>query len=72
MCNRQAFVDVVKTIDLKWKPGKPIPSGALNGITRESIDNSFVKAGGSLVKKPYSAEAHNSLLLRAAREQKRF
>lgn len=57
MCNRQAFVDVVKTIDLKWKPGKPIPSGALDGITRESIDNSFVKSGGSLVKKLSSSSS---------------
>ena len=50
----QAFVDAVKAIDPKWKPGKPIPSGALDGITRESIDNSLVKSCGSLVKKTSS------------------
>ena len=50
----QAFVDAVKAVDPKWEPGKPIPSGALDGITRESIDNSLVKSGGSLVKKTSS------------------
>ncbi len=40
----QAFADAVKKADppKKWGPGKPIPSGALDGITRESIDNSLV------------------------------
>lgn len=47
----QAFVDAVKAVNPKWEAGKPIPSGALDGITRESIDNSLVKSGGSLVKK---------------------
>lgn len=50
----QTFVDAVKAVDPKWEPGKPIPSGALDGITRESIDNSLVQSGGSLVKKPSS------------------
>ena len=50
----QTFVDAVKKVNPKWEPGKPIPSGALDGITRESIDNSLVKSGGSLVKKPSS------------------
>ena len=44
------FVSAVKAINPKWKEGKPIPSGALNGITRESIDNSLVESGGELVK----------------------
>ena len=50
----QTFVDAVKKVNPKWEPGKPIPSGALDGITRESIDNSLVQSGGSLVKKPSS------------------
>ena len=50
----QAFADAVKAADPKWEPGKPIPSGALDGITRESIDNSLVQPGGSLVKKTSS------------------
>lgn len=51
----QAFVDAVKAADSKWEPGKTIPSGALNGITRESIEKLFVKSGSSLVKKPSSS-----------------
>lgn len=47
----QAFVDAVKAVDPTWKAGKPIPAGALDGITRESIDNSLVKSGSKLVKK---------------------
>ncbi len=43
---RQAFADACKQADSSWKPGKDIPSGALDGITRESIDNSLVKSNG--------------------------
>ena len=50
----QAFVDAVKKVNPKWEPGKPIPSEALDGITRESIDNLLVQSGGSLVKKTSS------------------
>ncbi len=50
----QTFVDAVKAVDPKWEPGKSIPSGALDGITRESIDSSLVKSGSELVKKPSS------------------
>ena len=48
---RQAFVDAVKAVDPKWEPGKAIPSGALDGITRESVESSLVKSGGKLVKR---------------------
>ncbi len=47
----QTFVDAVKKVNPKWEPGKAIPSGALDGITRESIDSALVKkmsSGGSL------------------------
>ncbi len=47
----QAFVDAVKVADPTWEPGKAIPSGALDGITRESIESSLVKSGGKLVKR---------------------
>ncbi len=47
----QAFVDAVKAVELKWEQGRSIPFGTLDGITRESIDNSLVKLDGSLVKK---------------------
>ena len=48
---RQVFVDAAKKADPKWEIGKPIPSGALDGITRESIDSTLVKSGSKLVKR---------------------
>lgn len=47
----QAFVDAVKKINPKWGPGKPISDGALDDITRESIDSALVKSGSELVKR---------------------
>ena len=35
---RQAFVDAVKSVVPDWELGKPIPDGALDGITRESVE----------------------------------
>lgn len=52
---RQAFVDAVKKVDSTWEIGKPIPSGALDGITRESIDASLEKSGSSLVRRVFDA-----------------
>lgn len=49
----EAFVSAVKAVNPKWEAGKPIPSGALDGITRESIDNSLVQSGSELVKKSF-------------------
>ena len=43
---RQAFVDACKATDPRWESGKTIPAGALDGITRESIDNTLVKGKG--------------------------
>ncbi len=44
----QAFVDAVKAVDPKWEPGKAIPSGALDGITRESVEANMKKLGSTL------------------------
>lgn len=35
---RQAFVDAVKSVAPDWELGKPVPRGALDGITRESVE----------------------------------
>lgn len=43
----QAFYDAAKAADPTWKPGKDIPAGALDGITRESIDRSLIKVNGT-------------------------
>lgn len=42
----KAFVDSVKKQTPEWEPGKKIPAGALDTITRESIDNSLTKERG--------------------------
>ena len=55
----KTFVDAAKKVNPKWEPGKAIPSGALDGITRESIESSLVKSGGKLVKR--SSVAGSSL-----------
>ncbi len=36
---RQAFAAAVKAANPIWKAGESIPSGALDGITRESVEN---------------------------------
>ena len=47
----QAFIEAAKAADPTWKAGKPIPSGALDGITRESVESTLTKSGSSFVKK---------------------
>lgn len=37
---RQAFAAAAKAADPKWKAGDSIPAGALDGITRESVEKS--------------------------------
>lgn len=46
----QAFVDAAKAADPNWKLGKPIKDGALNAVTRESVEALLVKSGSELVK----------------------
>jgi len=48
---RQAFAAAAKAADPSWKAGDPIPSGALDGITRESIESTLARSGSSFVKK---------------------
>ena len=36
---RQAFAEAAKAADPTWKAGKSIPAGALDGITRESVES---------------------------------
>lgn len=37
---RNAFLEAVRKADPKWEIGSPIPVGSLDGITRESVENS--------------------------------
>ena len=51
---RNAFYTAAKEADPTWEIGKPIPSGALDGITRESVESQLAKSGNTLVKKASS------------------
>ena len=44
---RNAFYAAAKKADSNWEIGKPIPSGALDGITRESIEASLKKSSSA-------------------------
>ena len=48
---RNTFYAAVREVDPKWELGKPIPSGALDGITRESVESQLAKSGNKLVKR---------------------
>ena len=48
---RKALSDTVKSGSPGWKEGKPVPSKALDGITREAIDNTLIKSGGQLIRR---------------------
>lgn len=45
---RNAFYAAARKADSKWEIGKPIPSGALDGITRESVEANLKKSGSTL------------------------
>ena len=47
----QAFIAAAKAADPTWTAGKPIKAGALDGITRESVESQLAKSGNKLVKK---------------------
>lgn len=47
---RQAFISAAKQADSSWEIGKSIPSGALNGITRESVEANLKKSGSLLTQ----------------------
>lgn len=47
----QAFVAAAKAADPSWKAGKPIKAGALDGITRETVEANLFKSGDKLVRK---------------------
>ena len=44
-------MDAARKADPKWEIGKPVPSRALDGITRESVESTLEKSGSSFVKK---------------------
>ena len=50
----QAFVSAIKAVDPTWEYGKAVPSGALDSVTRESVESQLVKSGNTFVKKTSS------------------
>lgn len=44
----KAFVSAAKSANPSWDYGKPVPKGALDGITRESIESNLKKRGNAL------------------------
>ena len=50
MAYARAFKSAIKAVDPTWDYGKAIPSGALDGITRESVESQLVKSGNTFVK----------------------
>lgn len=44
----QAFIAAAKAADPAWKAGKPIKPGALDGITRESVEANLKKSSSLL------------------------
>ncbi len=47
---RQAFLDAARKADPEWEIGKAIPSGALDGITRESIEANLKKSDSKIAQ----------------------
>lgn len=47
---RQAFVSAVKEADSSWEIGKPIKSGVLDNITRESVETNLTKSKCNFAK----------------------
>jgi hypothetical protein len=45
---RQAFLSAVREADQSWEIGKPIKSGVLDGITRESVESQLSKSGNTM------------------------
>ena len=54
MAYARAFISAIKAVDPTWDYGKAIPSGALDGITRESVESQLNKSGNTFVKKTSS------------------
>ena len=46
----QAFVSAIKEVDPAWTYGKAIPSGALEGITRELVEDNLRKTDSSFAR----------------------
>lgn len=48
---REVMYDICKSADASWELGKPLPSGALKNITRETVESCLVQSGNTLVRR---------------------
>ena len=48
---RQAFLSAAREADPTWEIGRPIPYGALDNITRESVESHLQKSGSTFNQK---------------------
>ncbi|MBO5598343.1 MAG: DUF3879 family protein [Oribacterium sp.] len=48
---RQAMISACKEADPSWDFGKPIPAGAVDGVTREKVDGAIISDGVNLSTK---------------------
>lgn len=56
----KAFYEAAKAADPAWQIGRPIPKGALDGITREEVEKTLVQSGNELVSSKISSETSQS------------
>lgn len=56
----RAFHEAAKQADPNWKIGMPIPKGALDGITMESVEKQLVQVGNKFVTAQSSSAASAS------------
>lgn len=49
----QAFKSAIKAVEPTWEYGDPIPSGALDGITRESIESILGQKGNTFASNSF-------------------
>lgn len=47
---RRAFLNAVREADSDWEIGKPIKSGVLDGITRETVEDKMKKSGSTVTQ----------------------
>ncbi len=47
---RNAFIAAAKKADPAWKSGNPVPSGALDGITREAVEDNLKTINGKMAQ----------------------
>ncbi len=60
---RQAFLDAARKANPKWEIGKPVSSGVLDSVTRESVESQLVKGGNALVKRSSVSGSSMDLLI---------